>query len=326
MKIGLCAWSFTGSHIEAGRAIDPHSPEGLTQLAHENSLGSVEFAAQSLQERSDEALASFREELGDMDLFLDTGGADYAEDISPLRDAIETAHRAGALAVRTTISRLLEGDRRALGAHGMQDYLNALVQPFKEIMPLAEEYGIPVGIENHQDVCSWELLDLCEHVGSPQLGVTMDVANALAVGETPAAFAQRVMPILKHVHFKDYTIHPTPSGYRFKRCALGTGVVDWPQMVALFDAGTPGVQGCIELGASQARHVRILEKDYWSTYPPRPQEEVLDALRTLHGAARPAGEDWRQRAGDMTEIAQINQRIVQACQDWWARVEAGRGG
>ena len=32
MKIGLCAWSFTGSHREAGRAIDPHSPEGLTQL------------------------------------------------------------------------------------------------------------------------------------------------------------------------------------------------------------------------------------------------------------------------------------------------------
>ena len=293
MKIGLCAWSFTGSHREAGRAIDPHSPEGLTQLARKNGLSSVEFAAQSLQERSDEALASFREELGDMDLFLDTGGANYAEDISPLRDAIETAHRAGALAVRTTISRLLEGDRRALGAQGIQDYLKALVRPLKEIMPLAEDYGIPVGIENHQDVCSWELLDLCERVGSPQLGVTMDVANALAVGETPAAFAQRVMPILKHVHFKDYTIHPTPSGYRFKRCALGTGVVDWPQMVALFDAGAPDVQGCIELGASQARHVRILENDYWSTYAPRPQEEVLDALRMLHGAARPADEDWR---------------------------------
>ena len=293
MKIGLCAWSFTSSHREAGREIDPHNPEGLTQLARENGLSSVEFAAQSLQERSDEALASFREELGDMDLFLDTGGANYAEDISPLRDAIETAHRAGALAVRTTISRLLEGDRRTLGSQGIQNYLSALIQPFKEVMPLAEDYGIPVGIENHQDVCSWELLDLCERVDSPQLGVTMDVANALAVGETPAAFAQRIMPILKHVHFKDYTIHPTPSGYRFKRCALGTGVVDWPQMVALFNAGAPGVQGCIELGASQARHVRILENDYWSTYAPRPQEEVLDALRTLHGAARPAEEDWR---------------------------------
>lgn len=293
MKIGLCAWSFTGSHREAGRAIDPHSPEGLVQLASENGLASVEFASQSLAERSDEELVAFREQLGDMDLFLDTGGAHYAEDISPLREAIETAHRAGALAVRTTISRMLEGDRRALGAEGMRDYLSALVQPLKEVMPLAEEYGMPVGIENHQDVCSWELLELCERVGSPQLGVTMDVANALAVGETPAAFAQRVMPILKHVHFKDYTIHSTPSGYRLKRCALGTGVVDWPQMVALFDAGAPNVQGCIELGASQARHIRILENDYWATYAPRPQDEVLNAIRTLHGAARPADEDWR---------------------------------
>ena len=130
-----------------------------------------------------------------MDLFLDR--TNYTEDISPLRDAIETAHRAGALAVRTTISNLLEGDRRSLGSQGMQDYLSALVQPFKEVMPLAEEYGIPVGIENHQDVCSWELLDLFERVGSPQLGVTMDVANALAVGETPA-LSPSVMPILKH--------------------------------------------------------------------------------------------------------------------------------
>ena len=293
MKIGLCAWSFTGSHREAGRAIDPHSPEGLVQLASENGLASVEFASQSLAERSDDELAALREALGNMDLFLDTGGAHYAEDISPLREAIETAQRAGALAVRTTISRMLEGDRRSLGAEGMRDYLSALVQPFREVMPLAEEYGMPVGIENHQDVCSWELLELCERVGSPQLGVTMDVANALAVGETPTAFAQRVMPILKHVHFKDYTIHPTPSGFRLKRCALGTGVVDWPQMVALFDAGAPDVQGCIELGASQARHIRILENDYWATYAPRPQDEVLNAIRTLHRAAQPADEDWR---------------------------------
>ena len=84
-------------------------------------------------------------------------------------------------------------------------------------MPLAEEPAYPSASKTTRR-CSWELLDLCERVGSPQLAVTMDVANALAVGETPAAFAQRVMPF-SHVHFKDYTIHPTPSGYRW-RCAL----------------------------------------------------------------------------------------------------------
>lgn len=40
----------------------------------------------------------------------------------------------------------------------------------------------------------------------------------------------------------------------------------------------------------------------------------------------PDGYDWRQRAGDMTEIAQINERIAEACQGWWARVEADREG
>ncbi len=53
MKIGLCAWSFTSAHREAGRAIDPHMPEGLMRLARDNGLPSVEFAAQSLQDRSD---------------------------------------------------------------------------------------------------------------------------------------------------------------------------------------------------------------------------------------------------------------------------------
>jgi hypothetical protein len=55
----------------------------------------------------------------------------------------------------------------------------------------------------------------------------------------------------------------------------------------------------------------------------RPPAECLTPPPVIE--PMPAGEDWRQRAGDMTEIAQINQRIVQACQDWWARVEAGRG-
>ena len=288
MNIGLCAWSFTGAHKEAGRAIDPHTPEGLTRLARDNGLHSVEFASQWLQDRS----AEFAQELGDLDLFLDTGGDNYAEDIAPLRQAIETAHQTGARAVRTTVSHLLEGNRTEYGAEGMRDYIAALVQPFKEVMPLAEEYGVPVGIENHQDLSSWELLALCEKVGSPQLGVTMDVGNAFAVGEHPLAFAERILPIIKHVHIKDYTVHPTPSGYRLKRCAIGDGVVDWPEIIALFDREVPHIQGCIELGASAARHIRLLEADWWATFPERPLHETINAIRTLHQAAGDP-DDWQ---------------------------------
>jgi sugar phosphate isomerase/epimerase len=295
VKIGLCAWSFTGSHREAGIAPDPHTAEGLVQLALRWGLHSIECSPQFFAGLSPAQLQDFAADLAarNLGLILDTGGHDYAKDISPLRHAIETAAHLGARKVRTTISNLLEGDRRKYGYEGWKQYLENLVAPLKNIMPLAEELGIEVGIENHQDVCSWELIWLCEQVGSPQLGVTMDCGNALSVGETPLAFAGRILPFLKHVHLKDYTVHPSASGYRFKRCALGAGVVDWPALIGAFDQGAPLVQGCIELGASAARHIRILEEDYWATYPPRPLAEVVNAIRVLHQADRPPEEDWR---------------------------------
>ena len=317
MKIGLCAWSFTGAHKEANRDIDLHTPEGLTHLAQNNQLASVEFASGSLADLSDEDLAAFKESLAGLDLFLDTGGHNYAEDPAPLHDAIEVAHRAGAKAVRTTVSNMVEGNRIERGADGMRAYIDALVEPFQHVMPLAEDYGIPVGIENHQDLCSWELLDLSERVGSPQLGVTMDVGNAFAVGEHPLDFAERILPILKHVHIKDYTVHATPSGYRLKRCPIGHGVVDWPAIIALFDAGAPQVQGCIELGASVARHIRLLEEEWWATFAERPLASTIKAIRTLHQAAKDP-DDWqtpheREESADARvayELAQFEKSVA----------------
>lgn len=301
MKIGLCAWSFTGAHREAGCQIDPHEPEGLAGMAAASGLASIETAADLLSRRPPDERARFRELLEEygLDLFLDTGSEDLAGDQGPLLAAIDTAAELGARAVRTTVSSVLEGDRRRYGAAGWRRHLSALVEPLRRAMEAAEESGVPVGIENHQDLCSQELVWLCEQVKSPMLGVTMDCANALAVGETPEQFAGAVLPHLKHVHLKDYRIHPTASGFRFVRCALGSGVVDWPRLLRLFEEGPAGLQACIELGASTARHIRILEPEYWETFrlgepfPERPFDTVLDAIRRLHGAARPADEEWR---------------------------------
>jgi hypothetical protein len=39
--------------------------------------------------------------------------------------------------------------------------------------------------------------------------------------------------------------------------------------------------------------VRILERDWWETFDPRPWDDMLDALRTLHGASQPPDAGWR---------------------------------
>ena len=105
-------------------------------------------------------------------------------------------------------------------------YLAEIARRLREVRALAEETGVAIALENHQDLTSDELVALCEEVGSPQIGVNLDAGNPLAVGEEPLAFARRVMPYLKNVHLKDYQLHRTPRGYRLTRCPIGVGVLD----------------------------------------------------------------------------------------------------
>ena len=296
MEFGLCAWSFTPAHQQAGASHDPMTAAGLAALAQERGLRSIEHAASAFDQLDPDERDGLVERLrrGGLQIVLDCGwNTDPVEIGAEVERVLALAARIGARAVRTTISRCLEGDRSRYGRQGWKDHLRALVKPLRRAADVAEDLDIPFGIENHQDICSYELLWLLEQVGSRRCGVVMDCGNALAVGEHPAAFAERVMPYLVHVQLKDYVVHPTPSGWRFVRCALGDGVVDWPDLVAQFDAGAPGVIGCVELGATTARHVRILERDWWATYDPRPWDDTLDALRTLHAASQPPGAEWR---------------------------------
>jgi 3-oxoisoapionate decarboxylase len=292
MEFGLCAWTFTPAHQRAGAVHDPMTAVGLVALAEERGLRAVEHSAAAVERLDPDERSRLRE--SGLVLVLDCGSGESPDAIgAEVEHALALASRIGARAVRTTISRCLEGDRSRYGRRGWQDHLTALVKPLRRAAAVAEDLAIPFGIENHQDLCSSELRWLVEEVDSPRCGVVMDCGNALAVGEHPAVFAERVLPYLVHVQLKDYAVHPTPSGWRFVRCALGDGVVDWPDLLARFDTGAPHVVGCIELGAATARHVRILDRDWWATYEPRPLGDTLDALRTLHAAARPPGEEWR---------------------------------
>lgn len=54
-----------------------------------------------------------------------------------------------------------------------------------------------------------------------------------------------------------------------------------------------------------------------------PPQTCLTPPRDVVAAS--SGQDWRALALDVGEIAQSNAAIARACQEWWARVEAGRG-
>jgi sugar phosphate isomerase/epimerase len=88
--------------------------------------------------------------------------------------------------------------------------------------PKARDRGIQLGIEDHQDFGSEELMSMAEEAGA-NVGIVFDTGNPFAVGEDPVAFARRVLPRLLHVHLKDYQAQFTDDGYRLVRCAIGEG-------------------------------------------------------------------------------------------------------
>lgn len=284
MSIGVCAYSFNTGY-DAFQLID---------MAVEHGLDGVEFPPDDcLHDLSPASLESARTGAEESGLFVVADGGQVEGEM--LRRLIPAAAGLGASTLRVVMSGVLGGDRRPLSGR-WNAHLAVCRDILREALPLAEEHGVTIAVENHSDATSHDMRWLCEELDSAYIGITLDVGNVLAVCEEPFGYTERLLPYLRHVHLKDYTIHPSDEGFRIARCSLGSGVVDYPGLLTLIDGyrgQAGGITKTIELGAIYARHVRMLMDDYWAEYPDRDIRDILPFLRLYWSHVRPVGEDWR---------------------------------
>src|SRR5207248_1928637 len=123
-------------------------------------------------------------------------------------------------------------------------------------------------------------------------GIALDTANPLAVVEDPLDAARAMAQKIRHIHFKDYRAHWSDEGYRLIRCLTGDGCIPIGEIAALF-ADRDDVTASIEIGALNARHIRLFDPDYWTHHPPRPPEQISKSLRTARINRLADDEDWR---------------------------------
>lgn len=150
-----------------------------------------------------------------------------------LEKAIRFAHALGAPAVNTD-----EGIRPPWldGA----ELWHVMRYTLKKVLPVAERYGVYVGIEPHQSISGTTsgLLRIATLADSPMLRINYDTGNAFLAGEDPYAGLEAAGPLIVHVHAKDITashaetsqgkVTGTPVG-----CACGDGVIDWTRVVRI---------------------------------------------------------------------------------------------
>jgi sugar phosphate isomerase/epimerase len=196
----------------------------------------------------------------------------------------------GAGMLRLALTPVLCGDRAATPAW------NGLVQAawdkLSELVPLAEAAGMTIVIENHQDFTSRELAAFCQKLG-PAVRIVLDTGNTFPVAEAPLDFVEVVAPFVAYVHLKDYRVQPTEDGFRLVRCAIGDGAVPFAEMAAVLAQHHAVLPAALEPGALDARHVRLLTKEWWQGYPPQPASGLAACLRATRRNALPQDADYR---------------------------------
>lgn len=337
LPYALCAYSLPHSlGFLPTRAGDPnpgpHSLHMLVDAAESHGLSGVEFPLAALVPSFDGKFvttAGADAELLDrvhaqrLRLIADYGSI-LDQDAGQVQAFLRTAAAAGAKTVRATLSHLLCGDRRSLPA-GWPSYFEALVQRLKEVLPIAEELGVVLAVENHQDVTSADLLDLFTESGSsPAFGITLDTGNPLAVAEDPVEFATRIGALIRHVHLKDYTVHRASNGYSLVRCAVGDGVIDFPAILRIVLGNGYPVLPSIEIAAQATRTIPIVESTWWEHHRPEQARHLVAALRTVWNhppMERLASSAW-ERGEPSEAVVREEWDLVERSIDYCTRLSA----
>ncbi len=96
----------------------------------------------------------------------------------------------------------------------------------REVLPLLD--GLTLGIENHDRFPARTLRSIIEDVGSNRIGICLDTANSLGVGEGLATVVADLAPLTVNLHIKDFHIARLPHlmGFTVEGRPAGAGMLD----------------------------------------------------------------------------------------------------
>jgi sugar phosphate isomerase/epimerase len=126
------------------------------------------------------------------------------------------------------------------------DQLAASAKFLKKLAPIARDLGIHINIETHEEVTSFELVRLVEEVGPDVTGIVYDISNPLQRLEHPVWTARRVAPYTRQTHCKDGSLSYGGGGVDYQHRPIGTGVVDYYQVLPILAAANPSLHLSIE--------------------------------------------------------------------------------
>ena len=151
--------------------------------------------------------------------------------------------------------RIFVGTYTHWGLEPTAPVLDRVVPQVTEACERAADLGMELALETHCDLTLDALCELLDRVGRDDLGVVLDTANLVRIGEDLVEGTRRLAPFARMLHVKDLLLADAdfgdPGGW-WPCCALGDGDLNLDGAFdALRSAGFDGL-ACVEIGTLPA--------------------------------------------------------------------------
>ncbi len=125
---------------------------------------------------------------------------------------------------------------------GTGERIDKAARDLDRLVPLAERAGIPIVLENHEDLTGLELAHLLRRVNTPWVQAVYDFGNSMVLQEDPWDALEPILPWVRTCHLKDHVVleppHNGKHGPSVIGVEIGTGAVPVMELLArLLDAG-----------------------------------------------------------------------------------------
>jgi sugar phosphate isomerase/epimerase len=237
MKLGLHTYTLHlwGLGENWANYNDPRPKEmTLMQLldnAVEWGLDGLHITGCDLETKDDKRLEEVRDAFKQRNLYVEYNFSLNSEFDSRINDSVEDGIKIAAQlgADIAKISLDIRRPRPLYGSCFHPDVMRQLIDIYEEIkdaLPLVEEKGIKLAVENHTETYADEVIWLIDQIDHPMVGACLDTVNSMCVLEDPVSAVEKLAPYAFVVHFCDHKITRDEFGLRFHGVALGDGDID----------------------------------------------------------------------------------------------------
>ena len=216
----------------------------LMDRAVEWGLDGLHVTGADLEPATPEHLAAIKKAASERDLYLEINASFNAPCDSRINftveNALRTAQAIGADFVKWSLD--IVRPRPLYGTCMHPKVAVQLADRYEQIraqIPLMEELGISMAIENHCDTYADEIIWLVEKLDHPDIGACIDTINALCVLEGIEASVEKMLPYASSCHLCDNELRIDHNGTHSIGVPVGTGDVDCAKIVLLFKEKSP---------------------------------------------------------------------------------------